>query len=163
MRATNYQRYEISAFAMPGAHCHHNRNIWGFGDYVGIGAGAHGKVTSQNVVTRYIKEKQPYKYIEKVSSNSATIHSNILSTKDLCFEFMLNALRLSEGFLISDFERYTGVPFLAISGPMQEAATKGLVQSESGVVKTTKLGRLFLDDLVELFLPQTRPAKQKAV
>tara|TARA_B100000029_G_scaffold515829_1_gene624913 strand:- start:1654 stop:2811 length:1158 start_codon:yes stop_codon:yes gene_type:complete len=151
--AAGYNRYEISAFAKPDAYCRHNRNIWQFGDYVGIGAGAHGKVTSKNSVTRYMKEKQPDKYIEKVSVGSASIYSNILSTKDLCFEFMLNALRLSEGFLISDFEKRTGVRFLVISQQIHEAVTKGLVQNENGVVKTTELGRLFLDDLVELFLP----------
>ena len=154
VKTAGYHRYEVSAFSKPGAQCSHNLSVWRFGDYVGLGAGAHGKITTSQGITRYAKEKHPNRYMEKARSNFVLTDPRTISSEDLSFEFMLNALRLSEGFLPSEFTERTGVPWSALAGPLNDAQRRGLLETNRGRVRATKLGYRFLDDLVELFLPK---------
>jgi oxygen-independent coproporphyrinogen-3 oxidase len=154
VKTNGYHRYEVSAFSKPGAQCRHNLSIWRFGDYVGLGAGAHGKVTTPQGIIRYAKEKHPNRYMEKACSNVVLAGPKTIPSEDLCFEFMLNALRLSEGFLPSEFTERTGVPWSALAGPLNDARSRGLLETHHGKVRATKLGYRFLDDLIELFLPK---------
>ena len=154
VKTAGYHRYEVSAFSKPGAQCSHNLSVWRFGDYVGLGAGAHGKITTSQGITRYAKEKHPNRYMEKARSNFVLTDPRTISSEDLCFEFMLNALRLSEGFLPSEFTERTGVPWSVLTRPLNDARRQGLLETDGGRVRATKLGYRFLDDLVELFLPK---------
>jgi oxygen-independent coproporphyrinogen-3 oxidase len=154
VKTAGYHRYEVSAFSKPGSQCSHNLSVWRFGDYVGLGAGAHGKITTPQGITRYAKEKHPNRYMEKARSNFVLAAPRTIPSEDLCFEFMLNALRLSEGFLPSEFTERTGVPWSALAGPLNDAQRLGLLETHRGRVRATKLGYRFLDDLIELFLPK---------
>ena len=154
VKTAGYHRYEVSAFSKPGAQCCHNLSVWRFGDYVGLGAGAHGKITTSQGVTRYAKERHPNRYMEKARSNFMLTDPRTISSEDLSFEFMLNALRLSEGFLPSEFTERTGVPWSVLTRPLNDARRRGLLETDGERVRATKLGYRFLDDLVELFLPK---------
>ncbi len=148
-----YHRYEVSAFSKAGYQCQHNLNVWGFGDYIGVGAGAHGKITSTNGIFRYAKEKHPSRYIDKALSGASLAKKNAIAPKDLCFEFMLNALRLKKGFQLKDFTRKTGLSRSFLFQPLIIAQNKGLLEINGSTVCATSLGYRFLDDLIELFLP----------
>ena len=148
-----YHRYEVSAFSKTGYQCQHNLNVWGFGDYIGVGAGAHGKTTSVNGIFRYSKEKHPSRYIDKALSGASLASKSAVAPKDLCFEFMLNALRLKKGFQLKDFTRKTGVSWSFLFRPLAVAQNKGLLEINGSTVCATSLGYRFLDDLIELFLP----------
>ncbi len=152
-----YYQYEVSAFSKLGWECNHNLNIWQFGDYIGVGAGAHGKVTTPQGVMRYAKEKHPNRYMKKALSNVALADPRSIPSEDVCFEYMLNSLRLSDGFPIREFTKITGVPWSFLAGPLRDAQSLGLLETHHGSVRATKLGYRFLDDLIELFLPKTRP------
>jgi putative oxygen-independent coproporphyrinogen III oxidase len=152
-KAAGYTRYEVSAFSKPGSRCKHNLNIWQFGDYLGIGAGAHGKITTPREVLRYAKEKHPAIYMKKAQAGISLSKSRPISQADLCFEFMLNALRLSEGFQENDFKERTGLSWSTLTKPLTEARRLGLLETAGARIRATDLGYRFLDDLVELFLP----------
>ena len=153
----------MSAFSKLGWECNHNLNIWQFGDYIGVGAGAHGKVTTPQGVMRYAKEKHPNHYMEKARSNFALANPRTIPSEDVCFEFMLNALRLLEGFPPTEFTERTGVPWSALAGPLNDARRRGLLETHRGSVRATKLGYRFLDDLIELFLPNVKPHIAQAI
>ncbi len=148
-----YQQYEISAFAQPGRHCQHNINYWQFGDYVGIGAGAHGKVTlaSEQRICRRQKVRQPEQYMS-VSGGQQLSREYYLSEADLVFEFMLNTLRLTNGFSLSLFRQTTGLKPENILSLVQQAKERGLLDINHFKVKPTELGFRFHNDLQELFL-----------
>lgn len=150
--ATGLQRYEVSAFAQPGHRCKHNLNYWQFGDYLGIGAGAHGKLSYPHRVVRQVRWREPMSYIEQALAGSAMSNDDEVPRKQLPFEFMLNALRLREGFALADFSARTGLPLTAIEASLQQAEARGLVERDFVRVKPTARGFDFLSDLQSLFL-----------
>jgi len=143
-----YQHYETSAFARPGMRCRHNLNYWEFGDYLGIGAGAHGKVSFPDRITRHERAKQPAQYME-----GAATKESIVSVKELPFEFMLNALRLVDGFPAGLFEQRTGLSLLGIQKNLESAEQRGLLERDLKRIRPTARGQRFLNELLELFLP----------
>jgi len=152
LRAAGYEHYETSAFARPGRRCSHNLNYWQFGDYLGIGAGAHGKLSFPDRVTRHARAKQPNEYMKP----DTHVEESVVSVEDLPFEFMLNALRLVEGFDIALFRERTGLPIHLVQSRLDEAEKKGLVARDWKHIRPTERGRRFLNDLLEAFLPDRR-------
>ena len=152
-----YTQYEVSAYARNGRECYHNRNYWEFGDYLGIGAGAHSKLTdvNQGTVMRLVKEKHPREYINKAATPSVIISEQSLKKDDLTVEFMLNALRLCNGFETSLFSERTGLPISVVEKPLQRAEQLGLISWDMKKIVPTEKGKLFLNDLLELFLADT--------
>jgi len=150
--AKGLARYEISAYAKPGHRCFHNTNCWQFGDYLGIGAGAHSKLSFAHRVVRQVRVREPRLYMEKALAGDAITQDSEVSRADLPFEFMLNALRLKEGFKLQDFVEKTGLPFTAIAKGLNEAERKGLIERDFFSVKPTVRGYDFLNDLQQLFL-----------
>ena len=152
LRAAGYEHYETSAFARPGRRCSHNLNYWQFGDYLGIGAGAHGKLSFPDRVTRHARAKQPNEYMKP----DTHVEESVVSVEDLPFEFMLNALRLVEGFDIALFRERTGLPIHLVQSRLDEAEKKGLLARDWKHIRPTERGRRFLNDLLEAFLPDRR-------
>ncbi len=150
--ASGMQRYEVSAYAQPGHRCFHNLNYWQFGDYLGIGAGAHSKLSFAHRVVRQVRFREPRLYMDKALAGTAVTQETEVSRVDLPFEFMLNALRLREGFKLQDFVEKTGLPFTAIQQGLDEAERKGLIERDFVRVKPTERGFDFLNDLHSLFL-----------
>jgi oxygen-independent coproporphyrinogen-3 oxidase len=149
---TGLQRYEVSAYAKPGHRCFHNQNYWSFGDYLGIGAGAHGKLSFPNRIVRQVRYREPRLYMDKALAGEPVAQDEEVARADLPFEFMLNALRLKEGFALQDFVARTGLPLSTIEQPLQEAQSKGLIERGAARVKPTERGFDFLSDLQALFL-----------
>lgn len=157
LSAAGLDHYETSAYAKPGKRSKHNMNYWQFGDYIGIGAGAHGKISYPDPargITREARFKQPKNYMEKAALGLSNEEEKIVSVAELPFEFMLNALRINEGFANSLFVERTGLPISAISRELAKATALGLIERDHLHVKPTAKGRLFLNDLLELFLPK---------
>ncbi|GAB5412693.1 MAG: radical SAM family heme chaperone HemW [Congregibacter sp.] len=149
-----YERYEVSAWAKPGERCRHNLNYWNFGDYIAIGAGAHGKLTANDgSIERYAKTRNPDDYL--AASGTERRSRRLLSDADRCGEFMLNALRLEEGFFLKSFEERTGLDVARIKPLLSELEEAELLNLEQGRVRTTGLGRRFLDDVVGRFFDET--------
>ena len=149
LAAAGFEHYEISAFAKPGCRCRHNVNYWEFGDYLGIGAGAHGKLSFADRVTRHERAKQPREYL----AGDGAVRERVVPPADLPFEFMLNALRLVGGFDEDLFAARCGLPLAAAAGALSAAVARGWIERRTGRIRPTRRGRLFLDDLVGLFLP----------
>ena len=145
-------RYEVSAYAKPGHRCFHNLNYWQFGDYLGIGAGAHSKLSFAHRVVRQVRFREPKLYMEKALAGSAVTQETEVSRADLPFEFMLNALRLRDGFKLQDFAEKTGLPITAIQKGLEEGERQGLIERDFVRVKPTVRGFDFLNDLQSLFL-----------
>jgi len=145
-------RYEVSAFARTGHRCQHNLNYWEFGDYLGIGAGAHSKLSFPHRVVRQIRYRDPAKYMQQALAGAAIAQDDEVARDQLPFEFMLNALRLREGFELARFSERTGLPLSAIQRPLQEAEDKGLIERDWQWVRPTARGFDFLSDLQSLFL-----------
>jgi len=150
LERAGFEHYETSAFARQGRRCRHNLNYWEFGDYLGIGAGAHGKLSFADRVTRHEQTKQPREYLQ----SSATAQSKTVAARELPFEFMLNALRLVEGFPPALFAARTGLAPTALEPGLRQAEDKGLLERTADRIRPTARGRAFLNDLTELFLPQ---------
>ena len=150
--AAGLARYEVSAFARPGHSCFHNINYWQFGDYLGIGAGAHSKLSFAHHVVRHVRVREPQLYMQKATEGNAVTSDTEVSRADLPFEFMLNALRLKGGFKLQDFVEKTGLPLTAIAGGLDEAERKGLIERDFVHVKPTVRGFDFLNDLQQIFL-----------
>ncbi|HEX5124014.1 MAG TPA: radical SAM family heme chaperone HemW [Rhodanobacteraceae bacterium] len=149
-----YAQYEVSAYARDGKRCAHNINYWSFGDYLGIGAGAHGKITeADGSVVRTAKVKLPRSYLERAARNDALGTFDTVATEQLPFEFMLNALRLNDGVSIDAFERGTGLSRSDIAKPLAEARERGWLEADTNALRPTESGRRFLNDLIALFLP----------
>ena len=156
LAAAGFEQYEVSGYARPGHRCRHNLVYWQFGDYLGIGAGAHGKVTTQgdrHVVTRTVRVRHPAAYLAAADRASRVAETRRVPEAELPFEFALNALRLPEGFAVADFERRTGLPGTALEQPLQLAVKRGLLEGDARRWRPTLLGRRFLNDLQALFLP----------
>jgi putative oxygen-independent coproporphyrinogen III oxidase len=143
-----YQHYETSAFAQPGKRCRHNLNYWEFGDYLGIGAGAHGKISLPDRVTRHERAKQPAAYLQA----SSLVEQRVIAPRELPFEFMLNALRLVEGFPVALFQERTGLSQTTILQPLEKAAHAGLLARDAKHIRPTERGQRFLNELLALFL-----------
>jgi oxygen-independent coproporphyrinogen-3 oxidase len=147
------QRYEVSAYAQSDHRCWHNLNYWQFGDYLGVGAGAHSKLSFAHRVIRQVRYREPKLYMEQALAGQAVTQSDEVARKDLPFEFMLNALRLREGFELAQFSERTGLPLSAIQKALVDAEGKGLVTRDFQRVTPTERGFDFLSDLQEIFLP----------
>lgn len=152
--ARGYRQYEVSAYARHGSRCRHNLNYWRFGDYLGIGAGAHGKITDMNsqTISRLAKVTQPKEYMAVAGSVSGIATEKLLDDADLGIEFMMNALRMISGFEKQLFEERTGIPIANLQAPLQRAQQLGLLQVTDKHVTPTKKGRQFLNDLLGLFI-----------
>jgi putative oxygen-independent coproporphyrinogen III oxidase len=148
-----YLNYETSAFAQPGRECRHNLNYWRFGDYLGIGAGAHSKLSFPDRILRQMRYKQPREYMHKTAAGAPVREELAVSRKDMGFEFMMNALRLAEGFEVGLFAERTGLALTAVERPLQEAMRRGLITRDHLRIAPTKRGQRFLNDLLQLFLP----------
>ncbi|MCL4136596.1 UNVERIFIED_CONTAM: hypothetical protein GTU68_019023 [Idotea baltica] len=150
-----YEQYEVSAYAKNKQHCQHNVNYWRFGDYLGIGAGAHGKISdaAQQSITRKSKQKQPQAYIDAAGTSQVVLTNERISTKDIGFEFMLNALRLTEGFPTPLFYQHAGLPISHIDKALQTAEQQGLITWTIHRICPTEKGQRYLNSLIELFLP----------
>ena len=153
--AAGLQRYEVSAFARPGHRCAHNLNYWQFGDYIGIGAGAHGKLSFPHRVLRQVRWREPVAYMEQALAGHAVSNAHEVARRDLPFEFMLGALRLREGFSLARFTERTGLPVSTVLPAMQRAAQQGLVRLDGDEVVPSARGFDFLSDLQAMFLPAT--------
>jgi len=177
-----YQQYEVSAYARNNQRgqtplistpdtlaspksiesdpfdfkCRHNLNYWQFGDYLGIGAGAHGKISdaSKQSITRRSKQKQPQAYMDTASSAKVVLTEEVITKHDIGFEFMLNALRLTDGFPTPLFYQHAGLPISHINAALQSAETLGLLTYDIHRICPTEKGQRYLNTLVELFLPE---------
>jgi putative oxygen-independent coproporphyrinogen III oxidase len=150
--AAGLHRYEVSAFARAGHRCVHNLNYWQFGDYLGIGAGAHGKLSFPDRIVRQVRWREPAMYIDKALSGQPMSNEHAVSGKELPFEFALNALRLAEGFELARFVERTGQPMKAIEPALASAEQRGLIERDASRVRPTARGFDFLSDLQALFL-----------
>jgi len=148
-----YEHYETSAFARPGRRCQHNLNYWEFGDYLGIGAGAHGKISFPDRITRHERAKQPAAYLQ----GGSVVENRVVPPHELPFEFMLNALRLLEGFPPALFEERTGLPLTILEKKLQTAERAGLLERDWKRVRPTARGQRFLNELLALFLSGETP------
>lgn len=151
-----YQQYEVSAYAKPRQQCRHNLNYWQYGDYLGIGAGAHSKITRADKagIQRRVKQKQPRDFIANAGELVGVISDEWVQESDVGFEFMLNALRLNEGVPTPMFMERTGLPLSHFQTALDEAEEKGLLDYTVQHIRPTALGRQYLNTLIELFLPQ---------
>jgi len=156
LAGTGFANYEVSAYARDGFRCRHNLNYWQFGDYLGIGAGAHQKLTLPQPVRieRSAKRRHPHDYLASAGGAGRIASHVALTREDAAFEFVMNALRLNEGFATRLFEERTGLPLKAIETPLREAEARGLLSWDVQVVRPTALGRLHLNTLLELFLAE---------
>jgi len=151
-----YQHYETSAFAQQGKQSQHNLNYWLFGDYLGIGAGAHSKISFADKIIRQMRYKQPKEYLLQNQSEATLVQTQqTLSNADRAFEFMMNALRLNDGFDSKLFEERTGLPLIVIQTQLDQAEERGLLVRNAFRIKPTILGKRFLNDLLQIFLPET--------
>jgi oxygen-independent coproporphyrinogen-3 oxidase len=152
MEQSGYQHYEVSAYAKPNRSSKHNKNYWEFGDYLGIGAGAHSKISFPHRIIRQVRHKQPKMYMEQTALGCSVQESVEIDRADLGFEFMLNAMRLNDGFDVNLFYERTGLLLNTLEKPLNEAEKKGLIARDHQRIRPTALGRLFLNDLQSLFL-----------
>jgi oxygen-independent coproporphyrinogen-3 oxidase len=159
---SGYAQYEVSAYAQPGSRCRHNLNYWEFGDYLGIGAGAHGKLTDARTVRRRWKTRSPVAYLQNARTPQRVGGDETVTAGQLPFEFMLNALRLNDGVAMDVFRTRTGLPPEAIDAPLREARANGWLVDDPMRLEPTPLGRRFLNDLIEVFLPPAEPEHRHA-
>lgn len=146
------ERYEVSAYARAGHACEHNLNYWRFGDYLGIGAGAHGKLSFPHRVLRQVRWREPARYMASALAGQPVAQEDEVAREDLPFEFMLNALRLKEGFELARFTERTGLPLSAIAAGLELAESRGFVERDWQRVRPTARGFDFLSDLQAMFL-----------
>ena len=151
--AAGFQNYEISAYAREGRRAKHNLNYWEFGDYLGVGAGAHSKISFPHRVIRQARYKQPDSYMQQASKGNAVSEEAEINREDLGFEFMINALRLSDGFEVRQFSERTGLTLQVVESALNKAEAKGLLYRDYLKIAPTSLGRRFLNDLQQIFLP----------
>ena len=152
------QRYEVSAFARQGHRCFHNLNYWQFGDYLGLGAGAHGKLSFPHRVLRQVRWREPAAYMQHALAGNAVSNQHEVARRDLPFEYMLGALRLKDGFELARFVQHTGLPLSALRSTLAQARERGLLEWDeaSGRVQASARGFDFLSDLQAMFLPATK-------
>ncbi|MDC0978769.1 radical SAM family heme chaperone HemW [Gammaproteobacteria bacterium] len=148
-----FEHYEVSGFARSGYQCAHNLNYWQFGDYIGVGAGAHSKITIENAVYRWFRTRHPKHYMNPTAPQRTPQIGDPINQQDLLFEFLLNALRLKAGFRFELFETRTGLQWSSESGIISSAVNDGLLEITANHVRTTPLGWRFLDEILQRFLP----------
>jgi putative oxygen-independent coproporphyrinogen III oxidase len=153
LRVAGYEHYETSAYAKPGQRSRHNLNYWTFGDYLGIGAGAHSKLSFPDRIVRQARYRQPREYMDRALEGSALQTDGPVAAADIAFEFMMNALRLNAGFAVSLFEERTGLPLTVVLAKLDEAERRGFIERDHLRIAPTELGRRFLNDLLQIFLP----------
>jgi len=149
-----FAQYEISAYAKPQRQSRHNLNYWQFGDYLGIGAGAHGKLSdaAKQTISRHWKHKHPQDYLKINENQSVLAGEKVLQEKDLILEFMMNALRLTAGVETALFSQHTGLPLERIADPLQQACDRGWLEVDDNLIRPSPQGQLFLNDLLEIFV-----------
>jgi len=162
LASAGYGHYETSAFAKPGHRSRHNLNYWTFGDYIGLGAGAHGKLSFRDRIVREVRERKPLTYLKAALEGDALHESREVAEAELPFEFMLNALRLVEGFPAALFTERTGLPLAVVEPQLREAQAAGLLEREGGRIAPSEKGQRFLNDLLEDFLAP-RPGRSPRV
>jgi len=162
LAAAGYVHYETSAFARPGSECRHNLNYWRFGDYLGIGAGAHSKLSFPDRIVRQVRWRQPKEYLSRVAAGRPLMDNAEVSRDDIGFEFMLNALRLTAGVPAVLFAERTGYPLALVARGLEAAAARNLIEADPTVIRPTALGRRFLNDLQSLFLAEPRKGRHVA-
>jgi putative oxygen-independent coproporphyrinogen III oxidase len=153
LAARGYAQYEVSAYAQEGRRCRHNLNYWQFGDYLGIGAGAHGKRTRDGVIERRARHRHPRTFVERAGTAGAVQERKAVPAADLPFEFAMNALRLNEGFRVPEFEQRTGLPGARLEPALAQAVARGWLEREADRVRPSARGRALLNPLTGLFLP----------
>ena len=163
LASAGYINYETSAFAQAGRESRHNMNYWLFGDYLGIGAGAHSKISFPDKILRQVRYKQPKEYLAKAGPGMTTVGPPVMEQhevgrNDRAFEFMMNALRLTEGFATEMFVERTGLPITTIQRQLEEAERRGLIERDYRRIAPTLTGRRFLNDLLQIFLPEKSKA-----
>lgn len=163
LAAAGFESYETSAFARPGHRARHNLNYWTFGDYLGIGAGAHGKISFRDRIVREVRERKPETYMRAAAEGNAVWESREVADAEIPFEFMLNALRLIEGFPLTLFAERTGLPLNVVEPTLAQAEAAGLVQRDHARIAPSARGRRFLNDLLEKFLAPSRPAGARVI
>ncbi|HSD54470.1 MAG TPA: radical SAM family heme chaperone HemW [Burkholderiales bacterium] len=161
LAAAGYAHYETSAYARPGMACCHNLNYWRFGDYLGIGAGAHAKISLADRIVREVRARTPAEYMRRVAAGTQIVEHRELARRDLLFEFMMNALRLNNGFEVTMFVERTGLPIVVAEQPLARAEARGLLERDYVRVRPTALGRRYLNDLLGLFLPEEREWRRR--
>ncbi len=152
LQSAGFGHYETSAYAKPGRECRHNLNYWRFGDYLGLGAGAHSKISFPHRVIRQARFKQPASYLENVRNGNPVQQEAEITRDEMGFEFMLNTLRLTEGFEANLFAERTGLTINAVARGLDQAEAKGLLYRDHKIIKPTGLGLRFLNDLQQIFL-----------
>jgi len=152
LAAAGYEHYETSAFARPGRHSRHNLNYWRFGDYLGLGAGAHSKISFKNNILRESRPRQPKAYLAWAGAGATANEQRDVAATELPGEFMMNALRLNQGFDLALFPARTGLDLTRILATLDQAETRGLITRDHQRITPTLLGRRFLNDLMQLFL-----------
>jgi oxygen-independent coproporphyrinogen-3 oxidase len=153
LASKGYTNYETSAFSQPGLESRHNLNYWLFGDYLGIGAGAHSKISFADKIIRQMRYKQPKEYLSRSALDTPLQDQHEVARDERGFEFMMNALRLTAGFASEMFQQRTGLPITAIQQQLNEAEQRGLIVRDHLRVTPTPVGRRFLNDLLQIFLP----------
>jgi len=157
---TGYRHYEVSAYARSGSECRHNVNYWSFGDYLGIGAGAHSKISFPHRIVRQVRFRQPASYLRHAKRQEFLAECFEVSRSDLPFEFMLNVLRLTDGVPRNTFLERTGLPISSIEPALAEAERRGLIRQDHASLVPSELGRRFLSDLQALFLKHEKAIAQ---
>jgi len=158
---SGYAHYETSAYAKAGHECRHNLNYWRFGDYLGIGAGAHSKLSFPDRIVRQVRHKQPRQYMEQAERGVPLLEEHEVTRAEVGFEFMLNALRLTDGVPVSLFAERTGFAVTLIERQLNQAECRGLMERDHLEIKPTALGRRFLNDLQALFLPERERSPER--
>lgn len=153
LHRAGYHRYEVSAYAKDRRQCQHNLNYWQFGDYLGVGAGAHSKITTPEAVTRHQRTRQPESYMNAVGKNEHIVHQRVLTQEELVFEFLLNNLRLVDGFQIESFSHHTGLATPILEQAVDQAIADKLLEIRLRHIRATETGYRFLDELLQRFLP----------
>ena len=146
-----FQQYETSAYARPGRRCHHNLNYWQFGDYLGIGAGAHGKISFADRITRTRKTRHPLRYLD-LADTPGVSSTETVDTDTMMLEFMMNAMRLNEGFAADLITQRTGLPISNILGELELAESRGLIERNATWIRPTETGKRYLNDLLQIFI-----------
>lgn len=152
-------QYEVSAYARPGRRCRHNLNYWGFGDYLGIGAGAHAKISSGDAIRRRWKQRHPRQYLAAAAHAARIGADHPVARHERAFEYMLNALRLVDGTPMRDLPARTGLSSTDLDAALHEAIGRGWIEPSPERLRTTPLGQRFLNDVIALFMPPNRPAR----
>jgi len=163
LAGAGYVHYETSAFAKPGHRARHNLNYWTFGDYLGVGAGAHGKISFRDRILRDTRQRKPETYMRAALAGDAIDEARDVAVAELPFEFMLNALRLVEGFAAELFEKRTGLPLHTVSRELDAAEADGLLERDIAIIRPTLKGQRFLNELLERFLPAAQPKPRRVI